>query len=298
MRKIIEFFVRYPIWANAILVLIIIFGALGYVNIKMSFFPELPPKDISVRVAYPGASPEEMEEGITIKIEEAIKGITGIEEVTSVSSENTASVNILTREEYDIDEVLMEVKNAVDGINSYPVGAEKPVVVKDRAGGSSRVAFLTLRGGTDLRRLKEKAEMIEDDLLNSGVVSQVNVFGYPDLEISVEVSEDDLSRYGLTFEQVANAIRFNNRDVSGGSIKTLEEEIRIRANAKENAPEEIGRIILRANPQGGNLLLRDIANIKMQFADTPNRSYSNGQIAVSVSVEKLPEEDLQEISDL
>ncbi len=297
MRKVVEFFVRYPIWANAILVLIIIFGVLGYINVKMSFFPELPPREITVQVAYPGASPEEMEEGITIKVEEALKGITGIEEVTSVSSENSAYITILTRDEYDVDEVLMEVKNAVDGINSYPVGAEQPVVIKDRAGGSSRAAFLTLRGGNDLKVLKDKAEMIEDDLLNSGVVSQVSVFGYPDLEISVEVSEDNLSRYGLTFLQVANAIRFNNRDISGGSIKTLEEEIRIRANAKENAPEEIGRIILRANPDGSNLLLRDIANIKMQFADTPNRSYSNGQTAVSISIEKLPEEDLQEISE-
>lgn len=297
MRKVIEFFVRYPIWANAILMLIIIFGLLGYSNIKMSFFPEMPPKNISVRVSYPGASPEEMEEGITIKVEEALKGVTGIEEVTSVSSENTASVNIMVRDEYDIDEVLMEVKNAVDGINSYPVGAEKPVVVKDKVSMSSRAAFLTLRGGTDLKLLKEKAEIIEDDLLNSGVISQVSVFGYPDLEISVEVPEDVLSRYGLTFDQVANAIRLNNRDISGGSIKTLEEEIRIRANARESAPEEIGRIILRANTEGGNLLLRDIANIRMKFADTPNRSYSNGQVAVSISIEKLPEEDLQEISE-
>ena len=296
MRKVVEFFVRYPIWANAILVTIIVFGALGYYNMKMSFFPELPPDEITVSVAYPGASPEEMEEGITIKVEEALKGIVGIEEVTSVSSENTARIDIETSDGYDIDEVLAEVKNAVDGISSYPVGAEPPLVSKDRGGGSSRAAFLNLKGGRNLRALKEKAEDIEDDLLNSGVISQVSVFGYPPLEISVEVSEDNLSRYGLTFSQVANAIRTNNRDVSGGSIKTVEEEIRIRANSQTYAPEAIGRIVLRANTDGSNLLLRDIATLKMQFADTPNRSYTNGQEAVSISVEKLPEEDLQEIS--
>jgi multidrug efflux pump subunit AcrB len=96
---------------------------------------------------------------------------------------------------------------------------------------------------------------------------------------------------------VANAIRFNNRDISGGSIKTTEEEIRIRANSKENAPEEIGRIVLRANPDGSKLLLRDIADINLKFADTPNRSFSNNQRAVSINVEKLPEEDLQKISE-
>jgi len=297
MRKIVEFFVRYPIWANAILAVIIIFGTLGLLNIKMSFFPETEPREITVQVAYPGASPEEMEEGVTIKIEEALKGVTGIEEVTSTSSENTATIRVRTLDDYDIDEVLAEVKNAVDGINSYPAGAEKPTVFKDRSFGSTRVAFLTLRGNADLKVLKEKAELIEDDFLNSGVISQVSLFGYPPLEISVEVSEETLSRYGLTFSQVANAIRFNNRDISGGSIKTLEEEIRIRANAKENAPDEIGRIILRANPDGSNLLLRDIANIELKFADTPNRSFSNGQRAVSINVEKLPEEDLQKISE-
>ena len=297
MRKVVEFFVKYPIWANAILAVIIIFGTLGLLSIKMSFFPETPERDITVRVAYPGASPEEMEEGITIKVEEALKGVNGIEEVTSTSSENTASIRVRTMDDYDIDEVLAEVKNAVDGINSYPVGAEPPTVFKDRSFGSTRVAFLTLRGNTDLKMLKEKAELIEDDFLNSGVISQVSLFGYPDLEISVEVKEETLSRYGLTFSQVANAIRFNNRDISGGSIKTLEEEIRIRANSKENAPEEIGRIVLRANPDGSNLLLRDIANIDLKFADTPNRSFSNNQRAVSINVEKLPEEDLQEISN-
>lgn len=296
MRKVVEFFVRYPIWANAILVIIFIFGALSYLNINKSFFPERIPNRISVRVTYPGASPEEMEEGVTIKVEEALKGITGIEEVTSTSSENSASINIETRDDYDIDEVLAEVKNAVDGIPSYPVGAEPPIVIKDRGNFSSRAAFLTLRGPTDLKALKEKAEQVEDDMLNSGEISQVEIFGYPPLEISVEVSEDDLQRYNFTFDQVANAIRFNNRDISGGSIKTAEEEIRIRANSRENAPDEIGKIVLRANPDGSNLLLRDIANIKLQFSDTPNKSYSNGQIAISVSVMKLPEEDLQEIS--
>ncbi len=296
MRKIVEFFVRYPIWANAILVVIIIFGILGYLSINKSFFPELPANRIAVRVTYPGASPEEMEEGITIKVEESLKGITGIEEVTSTSSENSATVNIETRDGYDIDEVLAEVKNAVDGIPSYPVGAEPPIVVKDRSSFSSSAAFLTLRGPADLKALKQKAEQIEDDMLNSGEISQVDIFGYPPLEISIEVNEATLQRYDLTFAQVANAVRFNNRDISGGSIKTSEEEIRIRANSREYAPEEIGRIILRANPDGSNLLLKDIANIKFQFADTPNKTFSNGQMAISVNVRKLPEEDLQEIS--
>lgn len=297
MRKVVEFFVKYPIWANAILAVIIIFGTLGLLGINMSFFPETPERDIRVQVAYPGASPEEMEEGITIKVEEALKGVNGIEEVTSTSSENTASIRVRIMDDYDIDEVLAEVKNAVDGINSYPAGAEKPTVIKDRSFGSTRVAFLTLRGNANLKVLKEQAELIEDDFLNSGVISQISLFGYPDLEISVEVKEETLSRYGLTFSQVANAIRFNNRDISGGSIKTNEEEIRIRANSRENAPEEIGRIILRANPDGSNLLLRDIANISLKFADTPNSSFSNDQRAVSINVEKLPEEDLQKISN-
>ncbi len=264
-------------------------------KLKKSSFPEREPRRVSVSLSYPGASPEEMEEGVTIKIEEAIKGIEGIDEVTSVSSENSASVRIEMTEGYDLDELTTEIKNAVDQINSFPVSAEKPIVNKQNE--TTFVAYMGLRGDVSLMDLKRMAEIIEDDFLNSGGMSQVSVGGYPNLEITIEVSEADLSRYGIRFSDVANAVRANNRDVSGGSIKTKDEEIRIRANAKEFDPSIIEEITIRANPNGTKLYLKDVAEVKMQFADVPSATYSNGERAVQIRVSKLPEEDIEEIME-
>lgn len=295
MRAVVTFFVKYPIWANALIIVCLMGGGASYYwNLKKSFFPERNPRNISVSVNYPGASPVEMEEGVTIKVEEAIKGIEGIEEVTSVSSENSASISIRSKEGYDLEEVTVEVKNAVDRINSFPVAAEKPIVFKQKS--TSMASFLALRGDVSLKDLKKAAEQIEDDFLKSGVISQMRLSGFPNLEISIEVKEQDLRRYGVSFDEVSNAVKFNNKDVSGGTIKTTNEEIRIRANAKEFDPSILEEIIVRANPDGTKLLLGTIANVSFQFADVPNKFYWNGQRAVNIAVQKLPEEDIEEIS--
>ncbi|MEQ9297321.1 MAG: efflux RND transporter permease subunit [Cyclobacteriaceae bacterium] len=295
MRSLVTFFVKYPIWANAIIATVMVIGLLSYFfGLKKSFFPERDPRNITISVVYPGASPEEVEEGVTIKIEEAIKGIVGIEEVTSVSSENSASITVQTLGDYELDEVTTEVKNAVDRINSFPVSAEKPVVFKQKT--TSVAMFMGVKGDVSLMDLKKAAERVENDLLNSGKISQVRLSGFPELEISIEVLEEDLRRYGVTFDAVANAVRFNNRDISGGSIKTSNEEIKIRANSKEFDPSIIEEIIVRANPDGTKILLKDIADVQMKFADVPNKVYSNNERAVSIIVSKLPEEDITTIS--
>lgn len=295
MRKVVEFFVKFPIWANAILMTLIIFGGVAwFMQLKKSFFPEVEPGVLNVSVALPGASPEEMEEGVTLKIEEAVRGIEGIDEITSNSAENIATVTIQLFKDYDPDEVLAEVKNAIDRINSFPVSAERPVVSKARP--RSRGVNLALYGDVDRKVLKRFAEEIEDDLLASGIISQLNINGYPALEISIEVPEATLSRYGLTFSQVATAVRNNNRDISAGSIKAKDEEILIRSRAKEKQAQSIGDIILRANPDGSKLFLRDVATIREQFADTPDEVLVNGKPGVFMEVTKLPEEDLSEIS--
>ncbi len=295
MRSVVTFFVKYPIWANAIIATVMVIGLLSYFfGLKKSFFPERDPRNITINVVYPGASPEEVEEGVTIKIEEAIKGIVGIEEVTSVSSENSASITVQTLGDYDLDEVTTEVKNAVDRINSFPVSAEKPVIFKEKS--TSIAMFMGVKGDVSLVDLKKAAERVENDFLNSGKISQVRLSGFPELEISIEVLEEDLRRFGITFDMVANAVRFNNRDISGGSIKTVNEEIKIRANSKEFDPAIIEEIIVRANPDGTKILLKDIADVQLKFADIPNKVFSNNERAVSIIVSKLPEEDITTIS--
>lgn len=295
MKKLISIFVKYPFYANVMIAIMLIVGTMSFLSMKRSFFPEMSEKDIFVTVFYPGASPKEMEEGITIRVEESIRGIAGIKEVNSTSSENVSSTRITTTGEYDIDESLMEVKNAVDGITSFPVDAERPIVYKQRS--ATFAMFMGLSGDTDRLTLKKYADQIEYDLYSSGIMSQITISGYPALEISVEISEENLLRYNLSFDEVSRAIAQNNLDMSGGQIRSDVEEIMIRSRYRTVNPDEIAQIIIRANPDGSFLRISDVGEVKKQFADVASQSLMNGKPSISFSINKLPEEDLAEISN-
>lgn len=293
MKKLIEIFVRFPFYANLILVFFILVGGLSLSSMKKSFFPERESHYINVSVYYPGASPVEMEEGVTSRIEEAVRAIPGIYEINSVSSENNSKVTIEIEPRYDIDEALIEVKNAVDGISSFPTAAERPIVAKSRT--TSPAARLLVTGEVDLMTLKSYAQQIEEDFLSSGYMSQVSISGFPDLEISVEAHEEDMLRYGFTFDDLQNAISNNNRDVSGGQIRSVDEELLIRLRSRSSDPNKIGNIILRAEPDGSIIRIRDVAEVKMKFSDVPSKALENGNPVINLRVNKLITEDLDAI---
>jgi multidrug efflux pump subunit AcrB len=299
MRKIIEKFVEYPIYANLLIIFAILAGSVSFLSLNKAFFPETESRMITISVFYPGASPIEMEEGVTSRIEEAVRGLIGIKEINSTSSENSSRVMIETTGEYPIDEVLIEVKNAVDGVSSLPSAAERPIVSKQRSRASALYLDVVPEKGAevDLMALKQYAQRIEEDFYNSGVMSQIDLSGFPPLEISVEVREDQLLRYNITFDQIIRAIQANNQDVSGGQIKSDDEELLIRLRSRSADPDKIGEIILMGKEDGGYLRIRDVADVKKKFADTTNKSWVNGRQSVSIRVEKLPEEDLQAITD-
>ncbi len=295
MQNLIKTFVKFPFYANLVIAFIVIAGLISLNNMKKSFFPEFTSRYISISVFYPGASPVEMEEGVTSRIEEAVRSIVGIKEINSTSSENSSQVLIETTGKYDIDETLMEVKNAVDGISSFPSAAERPIVYKQRS--TSRALFLSLSGTDDLFTLKEYAYRIEDDFLNSGIISQMTLRGAPTPEISVEVREMDLLRYNLTLTQVASAIWNNNRDISGGQIKSVDEEILIRLRSRSADPDIIANIPLRGTPEGGFIRIGDVATVKKKAPINFYPAFRGSKPSVTFAVDKLPEEDLEEIDD-
>ena len=295
MRNLVKTFIKFPFYANIIIFILILGGSIAIFSMKKSFFPESTSRNITVSVFYPGASPKEMEEGVTMRVENSIRGLVGIKQVTSTSSENFCSVLIETTGEYDLDETLAEVKNAVDGISSFPVNAERPVVFKQRA--KTMAMFMSLSGDVDLLTLKNLASDIEDDFLASGYISQLVITGFPKIEISVEITEENLLRYGLTFSEIERAIYLNNQDISAGQIKSDVEEIMIRSRSRSIDPNDISNIILRSDTQGNQIRIRDVATVKLQFEDVPGESFMNGKQAVSFNISKLPEEDLEMISD-
>ena len=269
MKKLIAYFIKYPIYANAIIIITVIAGVLSFIMMPKSFFPELSPNKIYISVSYPGASPEEIEEGITTRIEESLNGIEGVEEIMSVSSENMSRVTVEVYEGFDIDEVLQDVKNSVDAIYSFPEGAEKPTIQKQKSRGmggmGNMVGYYALKGPDDLWLLKEKSDKIEKNLLNDDEISQIQVLGYAPIIISVEIDEEQLLRYNLTFDVVSTAIKRSNIDISGGSIKTQKEEIIIRSNNRHTTAEEIQEIVVFSERNGDITRLKDISKVEKMF---------------------------------
>ena len=167
MKKLIAYFIKFPIWANALIVITGIAGILSLFIMPKSFFPEMNPNRVYINVSYPGASPKEIEEGITTKIEESLNGIQGVKEITSKSSENISSITVTGVEGIDVNKMLQDVKNSVDGISQFPSGAEKPLVFAQTSRGmgglSNVVGFYSLYGPDDLWKLKKMAEKVEQD---------------------------------------------------------------------------------------------------------------------------------------
>ena len=193
--------------------------------------------------------------------------------------------------------MLTKVKNAVDAVNGLPAASEQPRVVKGTSGRMSTTAsYISLSGPDDLNRLKEVGDQVERDFLNSSAISSVEKYGYPNKEIVVEIRESDLQRYSLTFNQLVQSISMNNLDFSAGLIKTSEEQMYIRSMSRSTDPEDIGNIVLYAQPDGQKIKVADVANVFLDFEETTSRSYVNKKRSVTYLIRKLPNDDLSKIA--
>lgn len=277
------------------MILLFIVGLFGLSQMKTTFFPEVESRLISIRGVYPGASPEEIEEGIVNKIEDNLEGITGLERVTSISSENSLSITVEVLKGYDPDDILQDVKNAVDGINSFPIGMEPLTIYKLENLG--RAITFAIYGDVPLTALKTISRTVEDDLRAMDGLSKVELSGFPEEEIEITFREDDLRAYDITFAEAANKVRGSNIEVTGGTIKTDTEELLIRANEKGYNAKDLADIIVKTNPDGGVIRLYEVADVQDRWKDVPARTYIEGQPAVVLLVQNTLAEDMLNIVD-
>ena len=271
----------------------IVFGVSGVLALKSSFFPLIDSKFISINATFPGASPQEVEEGVIYKIEENLKGVSGIVRVTSTSRENSGTILIETDEDFELDAILFEVKNAVDKVPSFPVDIE-PIVITKVEEQQPTVIFSLTGKNIDLKSLKNVSKNIEKDIRNIEGISQVSVSGFPDEEIEISVTEEDLLKYNLSFDEVLNSVSRTNILVTGGNIKTNREEFLIRASNKNYYANELQNIIVRSSPDGKKIRLSDIAKIRDQFSETPVSSAVNNETAIILSVTSTNNEDMMD----
>ncbi len=293
MKSIISHFIKFPTAVNIVLLGVIVLGIVGMFSLKSSFFPLQESKFVEIKVNYPGASPQEMEEGVVLKIEDNLRGIVGIDRFTSSSSENTASISVEAIKGYDIDVLLADVKNAVDKVPSFPAEMEPPIVAKKE--NLNTAIELELNGeNISLKTLKVISREVENDLRGIEGISQVTITGYPEEEITVSVNENKLRSFDLTFEDVARAVSSNNILVTGGSIKTKSEDYLIRVSNRAYYGKELYNIILKTDPQGGILKLKDVAKVEDAWSESPDRAFYDGKPSVSFTISTTNNEDLVE----
>ena len=296
MEKIISYFIKFPVAVNIFILAFFAFGLAGALSMKSSYFPLTESQNISINLVYPGASPEEMEEGIVLKIEDNLKGIVGIDRVTSVSRENSASINIETLKGKNIDVVLSDIKNAVDRVPSFPSGMEPPIIAKIETMRPT-ISFTINGDEIPLATLKQYARKVENDLRNIEGISQVILSGFPDQEIEIAVRENDLRAYNLSFTEVANAVSKTNLLISGGNIKTSDEDYLIRARNRNYYGNELLNLVVRADAGGHIIRLSDIADVSDTWSENPDRLYFNGKKSINITVNNTNSEDLISTAD-
>jgi multidrug efflux pump subunit AcrB len=291
MRKLIEYFIRYHVAVNVVVISFALFGIVGAKSLKSSFFPLTDSKNITVNITYPGASPQEVEEGIVLKIEDNLKGLEGVDRVTSTSRENSGTINVEIEKGRDIDFMLLEVKNAVDRVPTFPTGME-PLIVSKLEAVRQTISFAISGKDIPLATLKSVGRQIENDLRAIDGISQIEISGYPEEEIEIAVNENSLLAYGVSFTEVAQAVGNANILVTGGNIKTDAEEYLIRANNRSYYGDELSNLIIRADASGSTIRLKDVATVRDRFAETPNASYFDGNLSVNTSITSTNTEDL------
>lgn len=281
--------IRHRVLANVVLAILIIVGIASYRQMVREFFPETSVDVVMVSVFLPGGDPEEIEEGISRKIEEAIDGTEGVKKYITVSSENFSRSIIEIKPSYDLDKVKDRIKSDIDAISNFPEDAEKPIITELTI--EQEVLRVALWGDLEERTLKELSEQLKDEILELPEVSRVDIEGIRDYEIGIEVSEARLREYGLTFGQVADAVRRSSLNLAGGTIRTEGEQIRIRTLGRKYLGEEFARIVVAALPGGDIVTLDEIAAVRDDFVEDPVIARFNGKPSTTLLIKKVSEED-------
>ena len=282
MNRAIEWFARNPVAANLLMVFILVSGLLTVFTIKQEVFPEFSLDLIVIDVSYPGAAPEEIEEGVSVRIEEAIQGLDGIKRITSTTSDGMGTVLVDLELGSDPRKVVDDIKSRVDAIETFPEETEKPVIREMTM--RRQVIDVAISGDVGERTLKYLAEQVRDEIAAIPDITQVEVANARPYEISIEVSEDALRRHGLTFDDVAEAVRRSSLDLPGGSVRADSGEILLRTKGQAYRGDDYAALALWTRPDGSRLRLGEVARVVDGFAETDQFARFDGEPTVLVSV--------------
>ncbi len=294
LKTIIEWGVSRPVVANLLMVFLLVVGGYSAWTMRREMFPEFSLDRVEVSVIYKGASVEEIEESICSKIEEEITGVEGIKNITAVAVEGRGSVIAELEADADVNRVLNDVKNAVDQIDTFPLEAERPLTVE--LVGKFAVIKVAVYGEVSEQVLTALAEKIETDLLAIPGISQVELMGNREYEVSIEIPEGNLRKYGLSLPRIADLIRQNTLDLPGGTLRAESGQVLIRTKGQRYTAKEFEDLVVVSKPDGTIVPLRRIAKITDTFEEVDLQARMDGKPAVLVSVDKTSKQDAIDIA--
>lgn len=283
MHSLIGWFARNSVAANLLMVFIIVWGFFTVSGrLPLEVFPSFELERVSIRVPFRGATPAEVEEGVTIKVEEAIQDLQGIKRITSVANEGIGSISVEMAKGADGDKLLDEIKQAVDQISDFPADVESPsVYIPSR---SREVISVIVSGDLPEKELRQLASRVRDDLEALPEVSSVSVSGARDYELAIEVSEAALSRYGITLSQVAQAINNSSLDLAAGSIQTTGGEVLLRTKGQAYGSDDFRNVVVVTRPDGTRLTVGDLATVNDGFSEDELEQKYNSQRTIEIDV--------------
>jgi len=315
MEGLIRWFSRNHVAANLLMAVIIIGGLAAWMGQKKEIFPETSIDAVNIRIPYPNGTPEEVEKGVVVPVEEAVADVDGIKRMTSVSAENYGVVTIEAATGYKLRDVMDDLKTRIDAIDNFAENAERPELEEILI--RKEVMSVTVTADTDEAGLRHLAERVRDDLLvyeppppkgpmeklknlmsGPASITQVELAGVRPYEISIEVSEATLRSYGLTFDQVAEAVRRSSVDLPGGSVRGEGGEILIRATGRRYTAREFEGIPLLTKADGSQLFVGDVATVIDGFEEVDLRTRINRKTAVVVKVFRVGDEDTLRVSQM
>jgi multidrug efflux pump subunit AcrB len=291
---IIAWFAKNPVAANLLMFGIFAVGLFSYSTINKKMFPEFNSNTISIVVPHLGAAPEEVEKSVILKVEEAVENIEGIKRMTSFAFEGQGRVSLELQSGYSMSEKLDEIQMQVDAITTFPTQTEKPIISKVEFQGN--VLWVSVYGSMDRKNRQELSQQVRDEIMALPEVNIAQNLGYRNYEISVEISEYQLKKYGLTFDDISRAVKNSSLDLPGGSIKAEGGDILLRTKGQAYTGEEYSKLVLKTNTDGTRLLLGDVANIVDGFIESDEFARFDGEPTSSIRIKSTGDQNDLEIA--
>ena len=295
MKSLVTWFAKNTVAANLLMLILVVGGLITLPTIKKEIFPSFGMDIIIVSVIYPGAAPEEVEESICLPIEEAIEDLEGIDKISSVAGESNGRVTVEIGTNADSRKVLEDIKTRVDAIDTFPDEAERPLVTELM--NKNQVINIAVSGQTDEVTLKKLGQKIRDEITDLPGITQVTLVNARPYEITIELSEENMRQYGVTFDEISRSIRRSSLDLPGGIIKTKGGEVLLRIKKQAYVGSDFEDIVIRTRPDGTRLKLGNVAKVIDGFTEVDKLTLFNGQPAVNIQVFRVGDQSVLEVAE-